>query len=190
MIKKKKDTLFSKKITDFWGLVTLVLALAAFFTGKTDIKSFFHDVTLLNFITTFGKTILIYALCITLIVSSLFIIFDFILLIFGLKFPIAKFLWSSTFISIVINWWWNESLSENIFLSVLLMYVLSSYDIETKTRIYSLFYKKIGKKLDGFSMGIGFSPIRHKGEGIHIGLIVIQNKASSIDEPTEAVEAN
>ena len=134
MFKKKTDSLFSKKITDFWGLITVILSLAIFFTGKTDAHSFFEGITLSNFLFTVFKTIIAYVITIILIVFSFLIVFDFLLLIFGLIFPIANFLWGKTFNDIVINWWWQDSQSQNIFLSVLLLYFLSSYENTIKSK--------------------------------------------------------
>lgn len=173
MLKKKTDSLFSKKITDFWGLITVVLALAAFFTGKTDVHSFFEGITLSNFLFTVLKTLSAYVIIIVLVIFSFLVVFDFLLLIFGITFPIANFLWSQTFNNIVADWWWQESLSQNIFLSVLLLYFLSSYDIKIKNKTYSLFYKKDGTKLDSFSFGI-LSQTYTESEGLHIGFIIIQ----------------
>lgn len=182
MLKKKTDSLFSKKITDFWGLITIILALAAFFTGKTDAHSFFEGITLSNFLFTLLKSITAYVITILLIVFSFLMVFDFLLLIFGITFPIANFLWNKTFNNTVVNWWWQDSLSQNIFLSVLLLYFLSSYEIKIKKKTYSLFYKKVGTKLDSFSLGI-FSQTYTKSEGIHIGFIIIQK-----DKDIERIE--
>lgn len=173
---KKKDTLFSKRIIDFWGILTVILAFAAFLTGKTDIRSFFQDITFLNFLETFGKTVIAYGVTLTVISFSFLIIIDFILLIFGLKFPIAYFLWTYVFGSVVMSWWWDNSLPENIFLSIVSLYFLSSYDIETEKRIFSFFYKKVGEKYHGFSIGLLLNDMRSGAEGLYIGLLIVRHK--------------
>lgn len=173
MFKKKQDQLFTKKITDFWAFFTVIIALAAFFTGKTDLNSFFEGITLINFLVTFLKTVAAYTVTLTVIIMSALIIIDIPLLIFGFKFPIAIFLYGNIFSSVVINWWWNDSMSQNIFLSVMIIYFLANYDIVTKKNIYSLIYKKVGNHFSGFSLSVIIRQ-RRKLEGIHIGLLIIQ----------------
>jgi len=175
MIKKKQDQIFAKRITDFWALITVIIALAAFFTGKTDFKSFFEGITVLNFSITFLKTLVAYAVTLTVLMISFIIIIDFLLLIFGLKFPIANFLYGTIFSNVVLNWWWHDSLGQNIFLSAVLIYFIANYDIVTKKRIYSLFYKKVGNAILAFSISVFIKHKENLEEGVHIGLIIIQN---------------
>ncbi len=173
MFKKKQDQLFTKSITDFWAFLTVIIALAAFFTGKTDLNSFFEGITISNFLITFIKTFVAYAVTLTVIIMSAFIIIDFPLLIFGVKFQISNFLYGTIFSNVVLNWWWNDSISQNIFLSAVIIYFLANYDIVTKKNIYSLIYKKVGNHFSGFSISVIIKH-RRKLEGIHIGLLIIQ----------------
>ena len=133
VIKRKQQELMPKKVLETLGFVTIILALGIFLTGKTDIKSFFAHVTLWNFLLTMGQTIIAYVLFPTIVILSVFIIFDFPLLLFGLTFPITHFLWS-------ILWWWKSSLSDNLFLSIVLIYLISRYQIEFKKFRISIFY--------------------------------------------------
>jgi len=185
---KKKDTLFSKRIIDLWGILTVILAFAAFLTGKTDIKSFFQDITLLNFLETLVKTIAAYGVTLAVITFSFFIVVDLILLVFGLKFPIAYFLWTYVFGTVVMTWWWDSSLAENIFLSIVTLYFISSYDIETEKRIFSFFYKKVGEKYNGFSVGLLLNDMRRETEGVYIGLLIVRHKNLGQNEIGEIKE--
>ena len=144
-----------KRVLEFLGLLTVILAIAVFITGKTDVKSFFEHVTFINFLITFFKTIVAYLLIPIIVSSSIFIIFDFPLLLFGIHFPVANFLWGILFKKVIIDWWWNASISQNIFLAITLIYLISRYQIETKKfKITIFFISAQGKWYHGFNFTI------------------------------------
>jgi hypothetical protein len=175
-IKRKKGSIFPMRTIDLFSIIATILVLATFFTGKTTFVSFFHDITLQNFLITLGKTISIYAVMVGIVVlSTFFLLVDFVLLIGGFTFPLTHFLWCNVFNFVVLDWWWYSSLPENIFLAVLVLFFIFNFEAETKNNIISCFYRRFGKKMKWGSLAL-VNIVGKYTDGLYIGLFIIKRK--------------
>ena len=154
----KYDNRLLKSLTNAFGFIALVTSLATFITGKTDISSFLKNVSLISLLLTIGKTMIAYCSALIALGGFLFgVVFDLILRIFGLDFPIVRFIYSLFVDRIILAWWWEASSSEEIFLSAVLLFLLATIRIETENWIFTLFYDRY----EG-GVSIGFLHFRHK----------------------------
>ena len=177
--KIKYDNKLSKGLSNAFGFVALIISLATFVTGKADIVSFFQNVSVLSLTFTLGKTIVAYASGVLAVMFFFGGVVDLILWPFGLNFPIVHFVFGFFVDKVILTWWWQDSSREDIFLAAVLLFLVMTIRIETKSKIVSFVYERHGSKLNAVQIGV-ICRRPASVEGISIGLVSIRDKQRTI----------
>ncbi len=123
---------FSSIIGLIGGLITIYM----FISGENSINGlikdtnfenynflkYFYSLSFPEFIYSFFRLYCSYSiLAISVVLSIITIVIDVILLIFGMSFPLTKWLWIWAWNDVVISWYWNYSSIENRTFGIIIM---------------------------------------------------------------------